>query len=377
MISIILATMLTGSMLGADPSPREMRGTELIVEAELAELDAPSGEVRYVPTPKLSDGFPGYLFVTAQFPLTPKEELPNPLQPRNLFAVAPDGTTKLLATAEDVLDLFRTAHKPIRTAEDAKKAAQEALALEQAKYPEQEFQTTPDSIQAKPADKDGFEAAASSQPAPAAAGQPASGTGPISVRFRVGPQGPVNLTTVNNYQPPPRRRRAISPADIAADQPTAQQAAGGPVININSPTINKTLPGITIFGSPPVPSTGKGNKIQPIVVVGQDGKAQAFSSLVELGQFVCKQYGPVTTKKQARDIMETYLTLAGGLYPAYKFQLASDADIKVTDTAKGGLNVVGKMTVLNNANQWIMADWTFGSRGQRTSSRRAVQGLQK
>lgn len=377
MLSLSLATLMAASMFGADPTPREIRGTELIVESELEELEAPPGDVQYVPSAKLAAAFPGYLFVVANFLNTPAEDLPSALKARNLYAVSPDGTAKLLATPEDVLELFQTAFRPIKSADDAKKAAEAALGLEEAKYPEQEFKTKPESLSATPSKKGGYEAAAASEPAPAAPGGPPSGMGPISVNFSIGAKGrPGSVTTVNNYQPPPRRRRAVTPADIAGDQPAAQQAAGGPVTNINSPTINKSLPGNTFFTPTPSPKGGGGKKRSPIIAIGQDGKPRTFDTLVGLGAFVRQQFGPVKTKQQAKDIAETYLTLATGVFPSYKWDTVKDSDIIVTDSGKG-IEVVGKVFVKNDPNKWIMMDWRFGRRGHATSVQRATSGLKR
>lgn len=377
MHSLTVVALLGSLIIAAPPSEREIKGTELIVQAELDDLNAPEGEVAYQPNETLAQAFPGYMFVLARFNAVDPADIPEPLKTRNLYAVAPDGEAKLLATPEDVMDLFKTAAKPVKTPEDAKKAAQAALALEQAKYPEQPFSTPPESLQAKPDGKGGFEASGTSQPQ-AQEGMP-SGKGPISVNLGFGPMGrPGKVVTNNNYQPPPRRTRPVTPADIAADQPAAQKAAGGPVTNINSPTVNKAFPGTTFYRSSNKSTKEQGNtKGNPIVAVGPDGKANVINDSMGLGRYVRQQYGKVTTKEQAREVMKAFLTLVTGKFPDYNFDPVEDSDIKVTSTANGGLEVVGTVYVKGNKQKYFQADWTFGRRGNFVKGNRDVVGLKK
>ncbi len=199
--------VLLSLMVGADasaPSAREIKGTELLVQLELEALEAPDADVQYQPSETLAAAFPGYLFVLASFPAEDADDLPEPLKPRNLFAVDADGATRLLATPEDMLALFEEAFAPVKTAEEAKKAAEAALALEQAKFPEQPF-APPEELTAMPDGDGGFTASGASQPGPQPDGSP-SGTGPIAVNMSFGSGGgPKKIVTRNTFVPPPRR----------------------------------------------------------------------------------------------------------------------------------------------------------------------------
>jgi len=376
MLSLCVPALLTLALVAAEPGPREIKGTQLIVQAELDGLEAPEGNVEYQPSEALAAAFPGYMFVLASFPEVDPSELPEPLTPRNLYAIDPDGESRLLATPEDVLALFEEAFDPVKTVEDAKKAAQAALALEAAKYPEQPFTTPADGLQAMPDGSGGFTASGASQPAPG------GGTGPISVNLSFGSGGaPAKYVVKNDYRPRARRTRAVTPADIAADQPLVQKIFKGPVTNINSPTINKTLPGNTFFSSPGKKSSGKGKKKDDgkrgVAAVDRDGKVNELDDNRALGTYVRRQFGKVTTPQQAREIMETYLTLATGNFPDFEFAPVKNQDIVVTTAEGGGQSVTGKVYVKGNEKKFFMARWNFYPKGGLRSGTHGNKGLHK
>jgi hypothetical protein len=358
MLSASFAALMMTVVVAAEPFPRDINGTELIVQAALVELEAPPGEVAYQPSAKLAAAFPAYLFVLAQFPNTPAEELPEPLKPQNLFAVGPDGKAKLLATPQDVLDLFKAAGQPVKTADDAKKAAEAALALEQAKFPDQPFNTPADGLQAKPDGKGGFTASGTSQPTAPPMGAP-SGSGPITVNLAFGKKGqPASITTINNYRPPTRRLRPVTPADIAADKPVAEKAAGGPVININSPIINKLLPGHTFFSTPGKEGMGAG-----VVAVDPNGKPHVLPMFGPLFQYIHQQYGKLKTEPQVRSMATTFLTLATTLFPNQKFDPVQESDVKVKTLDGGGFELMGTVYVTGDKTKRFYTHWFIGPKG--------------
>lgn len=354
-----LLTSLTTAIVAAEPTKRETNGTELIVQAVLTEMDAPAGEVHYEPNQNLAAAFPGYLFALAQFESVAPEDLPSPLKPLNLFVVPPDGIAKLLATPEDVIELFKSAFKPIKTADDAKKAAEAALALEQARYPEQPFATMPDDLKVTPDGLGGFQVSGSSDPT-APSGSP-NGSGSISVSLSIGATGiPSNITIVNNYKAPPRRNRQITPADIAADQPIVEKIIGGPVTNINSPTINKIFPGHTFF-TPTKPANN--NKPNPVVVVDPQGKAHVLANArMAFTMFV--KASKVTTAQQIIDAEKAFVpVLAQIYYPTYKFDPLQDSDFTVTTGPQGGPHVQLRMHVTGEKKKLIRTAWATGPKG--------------
>lgn len=383
MTALCLPTLLVSLLAGADPAaapgPREIRGTELIVQEALDELGAPEGDVSLQPSETLSAAFPGYLFVLATFLDTPAGELPEPLTPRNLFAVSPDGEARHLAATEDLLALFEDAFDPVKTAEDAKRAAAAALALESAKFPEQPF--TPPELTATPNGDGGFDVSGASQPD--AGRRKGGGKGPISINFSVGSGGrPSKIVTKNEFNPAPRRRRPVTADDIAADQPAAQRAAGGaPVTNINAPTINKTLTGNTFFkspssGNPGGGKNGKGNN-GGVVAVDPDGKPTRVGDNVALARYVRKQFGKVTNAKDAKSLMESYLTLATGNFANVEFAPVDEKDIVVKQNSDGGLTVTGKVFAKGDTKKNFHAKWTFDANGKFAAGSHGNRGLNK
>lgn len=382
MNAVCLHALMALSLAGAEPGPREIKGAEAIVQAELDVLDAPEGDVAHQANEALTKAFPGYMFVLASFPEVDPADLPEPLQPRTLFALDEEGDARMLATPEDVLALFEDAFDPVKTAEDAKKAAEAALALEAAKFPEQPF-APPEGLQAMPDGDGGFTAGGAIQPAPLPGGG-MGGTGPISVNFGFGPGGgPKKVVVKNEFKPRPRRKRVVTPADIANDEPVARKAAKGPVTNINSPTINKIMPGSTFFNSPGSKKGKKksNNDAKPgVVAVDPDGKAQPLDNNAELGKYVRRQFGKVTTEQQARELMETYLTLATGNFPKYEFAPVKSKDITTSSTTTGGnpgISVSGKVFVKGNENKFFFATWNFFPKGGFRSGSHGNKGLQK
>lgn len=378
MHALAAPVVLLSFVLAADPAPptaREIKGTEALVLAELEALEAPDADVQYQPNETLAKAFPGYLFVLASFPEEDAGDLPEPLKPRNLFAVDPDGAARLLATPEDMLALFAEAFDPVKTAEDAKEAAEAALALEQAKFPEQPF-APPENLEAMP-DDGGFTASGSSQPGSQPDGSP-SGTGPISVNLSFGSGGaPKKIVTKNTFVPPPRRpRRPVTPADIVAAEPVARRSARGPVTNINSPTINKLLPGNSFFKSPGGGAGGSAGKARRgVVAVDDKGKATHLDENKGLGRFVRRQFGPVTTPQQAREVMEAYLILGSANFPDFTFAPVSEKDITVTKNSDGGLTVKGKIFVKGSDKKNFHAGWTFNAKGKFASGGHGNRGL--
>lgn len=367
----LLVSLLPGADPAAPPGPREVRGTELIVQAALDELEAPEGDVSLLSSEKLAAAFPGFLFVTANFLEADPADIPAPLAPRNVFAVSPEGEARHLGTPEDLLALFEEAFDPVKTAEDAKRAAEAALALEQAKFPDQPFE--PPALEATPDGNGGFNVSGTSQPGKPRRGRPA-GMGPISVNLGFGSGGkPGKVVVKNEFQPPPRRRRPVTAEDIANDTPAAQQAAGGaPVTNINSPTINKNLPGSTFFRTP---GTGKKKgKGSGIVAVDPGGKATNLSEDLGLAVYVRRQFGKVTNAKDAKSIMETYLTLATGNFPLQDFAPVDESDITVTSNSDGGLTVSGKVYVKGDKSKYFFANWTFNAKGKFTGGNHGGRG---
>lgn len=383
MNAVCLHALMALSLAGAEPGPREIKGAEAIVQAELDALEAPEGDVAYQPNETLAKAFPGYMFILASFPEVDPKELPEPLQPRTLFALDEEGEARMLATPDDVLALFEDAFDPVKTAEDAKKAAEAALALEAAKFPEQPF-APPEGLEAMPDGDGGFTASGSVQPAPLPGGGP-GGTGPISVNFGFGSGGgPKKVVVKNEFKPRPRRKRVITPADITNDEPIARRAAKGPVTNINSPTINKIMPGSTFFNSPGSGKKGKkksGEDAKPgVVAVDPDGKAQSLDDNRELAKYVRRQFGKVTTEQQARELMETYLTLATGNFPKYEFAPVKSKDITTSSTTGGGnagISVTGKVFVKGDESKYFRATWNFFPKGGFRGGGHGNKGLRK
>ncbi len=374
-LSALLVSLLPSADPAVPPGPREIRGTELIVEEALNEFEAPEGDISVQTNETLAAAFPDYLFVLATFLDTDPKELTPPLAVRNLFAVSPEGEARHLATPEDVLALLEETFDPVKTAEDAKRAAEAALALEAAKFPEQPF--APPALEATPDGDGGFDVSGASQPDKPRRGRPA-GTGPISVNLGFGGNGgPKNLVVKNDFQPPPRRRRPVTADDIANDQPAAQQAANGPVTNINSPTINKTLPGSTFFKSPGGNKSKKGNKGGGVVAVDPAGKTNKVGSNAGLGRYTRQQFGKVTNQKDAKAIMESYLTLATGNFPSYNFAPVDDKDITVTSKSGGGLAVSGKVYVKGDKTKYFFGNWNFNAKGKFSGGNHGNKGLKK
>ncbi len=332
----------------AEPTRRDIKGTELLVQAELDELEAPLADVAYVPSASLAAMFPKYLFVGVHFPESSTADLPKPLQWSNIYAVGNDGIARLLATPEDVLDFFKSEAQPAMTAEDVKKAVEAALALESAKYPNQPF--SPQDVQVKPDGQGGITGSGTSQPTASPSGAP-SGSGPISVTFNVGQSGqPMSLKTVNNYRPPARRNRPVTAADIAADMPVAQKAAGGPVTNINSPTINMLLPGQSFFTAP---NNGNKNVNAAIVAVDPAGQPQVLPKYGPLFQYIHKNSDKLTTSEQIRKMLTTFLTLATNMFPNYKFDPVQESDITITPIDGGRFQYKAMVYVTGDRTKWF------------------------
>lgn len=341
----------------AEPTQREITGSELIVQAALDELEAPTADISHQSSPTLATAFPNHLFVLAQFDESAGEDLPSPLQPRSLYVVPPDGTPQLLATPEDVLELFKTAFKPIKTAADAKQAALAALALEQAKYPGQPF-AAPTDLEAQPSGQ-GFQASGSSQPTAPSSGAP-TGSGPLSVNLSIGAAGqPTSMNVVNMYRPP-ARRRTITSTDITNDQTIAQQVAGGPVTNINSPTINKYFPGQTVYRTPAKP----GKKRPGLVVVDPSHQPHVLPAFGPLFQYVKKQSGPLTSEQKIRDAATTFLTLVATMFPEYTFDPVGTDNIVITPEGSGGFEMKGMIGVSGDKSKWFKTNWHITAKGK-------------
>lgn len=350
--------LLTGIAV-AEPTPRDIKGTELLVQAELDELEAPVADVAYVPNARLAAAFPTHLFVGARFPESSAADLPKPLQLSNIYAVGSDGIPRLLATPEDVLELFKSAAQPAKSADDVKKAIEAALALESAKYPNQPF-SPPQDVQVKPDGQGGFTGSGTCQPTASPTGAP-SGSGPISVTMNAGKSGqPTSLKMVNNYRPPARRNRPATAADIAADMPAAQRAAGGPVTNINSPTINKMLPGQSFFTAP-----GKGNKKSnpAIVAVDPSGQPQVMPKYGALFHYVHKNSDKPTTAEEIRKMLTTFLTLATNMFPNHKFDPVKESDITITPNGDGGFQYKAMVYVTGDRKKWFGASGRIKPKG--------------
>lgn len=353
-----ISMLLIAAFAAAEPTRRDIKGTELLVQAELDELQAPHGEVAYHPSASLAQVLPNYLFVRAHFPDAMSAELPKPLQVSNIFAVDSDGIAKLLATPEDVLELFKSSGKPAKSPDDVKKAVEAALALESAKYPGQPF-GKPQNVQVKPNGMGGFTGSGSCEPTTSPTGAP-SGTGPISVTCNFGGTGkPTGITMVNNYRPPVRRKGPIKPADIAADKPVAEKAAGGPVTNINAPTINRFMPGQTVFTTPNKAKKGTA----AVVAVDPSGQPHVLPAFGPLFQYVRKQSGKLTTEQQVRDMATTFVTLVTSMFPAYKFDPVQESDVKVKPLDGGGFELMATVYVTGDKSKWFYTHWFIGPKG--------------
>jgi hypothetical protein len=181
------------------------------------------------------------------------------------------------------------------------------------------------------------------------------------VSFSIGASGvPGNITVVNNYKLPPRRNRQITPADIAADQPIVEKLIGGPVININSPTINKIFPGHTFF-TPTKPANN--NKPTPLVVVDPKGNAQVLhNARMAFTMFV--KASKVTTSQQIIDAEKAFVpVLAQIYYSTHKFNPIQDSDFTVTPSPQGGSHVELRVYVTGDKNKWIRTVWITNSKG--------------
>ena len=339
-LAAFLTLAATAAPGPAAPTPREIRGGELIVREALDNLDAPAGRVRYLPGDDLARAFPDYLFYVVQYPAA-VANLPKPLKPANVFVVDPDGRATLLAGDAELVKLFETAYYPPRGTVRCKFAVRAALLLLEAEHPgyaftlpEEEIRVTNDADGGKQAVgrlvlKDG-------------------GPGSVEVTLTLNPCCEVlRVAEVIHLKALDPGVAAVTTTDVTAAEKRVRvylEREKRPVVGvkvIEDPVLTETVPGYRFFVAPPADPARidpKVGEVRSVFVVGPDGDPQElFAGAPGGARLFANLFGPVTDDPGIHKALRVTTRLLEATHPGFEFGTPGNPQIT---TEEGGIRQV-------------------------------------
>jgi hypothetical protein len=353
-----------GGPADAEPTAREVRGSELLVKEYLERLEVPEGRIRRLRDGLLARAFPDELFFAVTYP--PAAALPAPLKPANVFVVRPDGRVVLLADPEAVIEVFKAGFRAERAGR-CRVAVHAALVLLRAGHPGYRF--TPPAKEISVTDEGDGKLGVGRLVALE------GGTGAIKVTLTLDKDcNPLRLVREVSLVP---TRRAVAVAASAGAVTAARKVVDAYVVEqkltvaavqyLEDPALVRVVPGYLFFATPLPGATAAdpANVTRNVVVVGADGKLEVlFGKTGRFGAWFNATFGPATADPRLKEGLALAVRLIQASRPGLTFGTAAPA--KITTDDAGHKTVVTTVPATGpRGGKWVLTvRLMFGRKGR-------------